>query len=381
MDIFISQSTAYELTLLLVFSLAILIQLFYYLVIYSRLLFFKRKGPVTDEEQLPSVSIVICARNEESNLEQFLPLVLEQKYPEYEVVVVDDCSSDDTDMVLKRLSQKYKHLRTTAIKPDAKFSHGKKLALTIGIKAAKYDWLLLTDADCRPESDMWIATMATNFQNNNLVVLGYGGYIPSKGFLNKLIRIDTFFIALQYLSFALFGKPYMGVGRNLAYKKELFFQNKGFASHSLLNSGDDDLFIQQIANKKNTVVEYRAQSHTRSVAHTTFGEWFKQKKRHLTTGPHYRASLKFWLVLEPFSRLLFWVSGILLIALGYYIPVIAGAMGFRVVLMFFILNFAMNRLKERKIFILSLVYDLFSPLLFSTLMLANRFTKKRSRWN
>lgn len=381
MDFLISQSTTYELALLLVFSLAILVQLFYYLAIYIRLLFYKRKGTQPNDGQLPPVSVVICARNEENNLEQFLPMVLEQKYPEYEVVVVDDCSSDDTDMVLKRLSQKYKHLRTTTIKPDEKFSHGKKLALTIGIKAAKYDWLLLTDADCRPESDNWIASMAQNFQGNTKVVLGYGGYIPSKGLLNKLIRFDTFFIAMQYLSFALFGKPYMGVGRNLAYKKELFFQNKGFASHSLLNSGDDDLFIQQVSNKSNTVVEFSTQSHTRSVAHTTFGEWFMQKKRHLTTGPHYKPSMKFWLMLEPLSRLLFWVSGILLLVFEFNLPVIAGAMGFRIVIMFFILNFAMNRLNERKIFIISLVYDLFAPLLFSALMLTNRFTKKRTRWN
>ena len=311
----------------------------------------------------------------------FLPSVLEQEYPAFEVVVVNDCSFDDSEMVLRRLSAQYQHLRVTTIKPDSKFTHGKKLALTIGIKAAKNDWLLLTDADCKPDSKHWLATMAVNFKSPKQLVLGYGGYIPTKGLLNALIRFDAFFIGMQYLGFALMGKPYMGVGRNLAYRKDLYFNNKGFASHSHIKSGDDDLFVNQVASKEITTVEIRHEAHTRSVASKTFSKWVSQKRRHLTTSPHYKRGIKFWLGLEPMSRILFWLSTVLLIIDQSNLYIVLGVLGFRLILINIILKIAMNRLNERKIFILSLAYDLFSPLFIGILMLANRLTQNRSRWN
>jgi poly-beta-1,6-N-acetyl-D-glucosamine synthase len=380
-NILLSQSTTYELVILSFFLFFFLIQLFYYLFVYLRVPIYRLKGKESSATNtLPPVSVVICARNEHDNLKEFLPSVLEQKYPNFEVIVVDDCSLDDTAILLRDLKLKYSHLKLTSIKPDDKFSHGKKLALTVGIKAATHDWVLLTDADCKPMSEDWIANMAENFTSTNEVVLGYGGYIPEDGFLNRLIRYDTFFIAIQYLGFALAGKPYMGVGRNLAYRKELFFKNKGFASHSFLRSGDDDLFVQQVANKRNTVVEFRPNAHTRSRAHKTFDDWVSQKRRHLTTSPFYRGGIKFSLTLEPLTRILFWALGILLLIQNYF-PIIIGAiLLFRLLLVNVILKIAMNRLNERKIFILSLLYDLFSPLFIGTFMLANRVTLKQNKW-
>lgn len=380
-NVFISQLTTYELILFLVLIFSILLQLFYYMVIYIRVAGYRSPKYVPSNKELPPVSVVICARNEEKNLENFLPLVLEQKYPNFEVVVVDDCSADDTDMVLRRLSAKYENLKTTVIKPDLKFNHGKKLALTVGIKAATHSWLLLTDADCRPESEFWLKEMAKNFHSNNKVVLGYGGYISGKGLLNKIIRFDTFHIALQYLGFALMGIPYMGVGRNLAYRKELFFKNKGFASHNHIASGDDDLFVQQVANKSNTAVEFGHKAHTRSVASATFKEWVTQKRRHLTTSPKYRKGIKFWLGFEPFSRMLFWSAGIMLLINQNFLIIVAGLLLLRLLVSSIIIKIAMNRLNEKKIFLLSLVYDLFSPIFTLTLLLANRLTQKPRKWN
>lgn len=379
MDTIFYESTIYELALFIVFSFFLLIQLFYYLVVFIRVTVCNRKKNSVKTEKVP-VSIIICARNEENNLSNFLPHILEQNYPDFEVVVVNDCSLDDTDMVLKRFSQKYKHLKVTTIKQDEKFSHGKKLALTIGIKAAKNDWLLLTDADCKPNSPEWLSSMAQEFHSPNEVVLGYGGYIQEKGFLNRLIRFDAFFIAFQYLSFALIGKPYMGVGRNLAYKKDLFFKNKGFASHASIISGDDDLFVQQVAKKSNTSVVLAKEAHTRSKPQTTFSGWFLQKKRHLTTSSHYKRGVKFLLGLEPFSRFVFWVTGIVLIAMQFELYITGGLVLFRVLVTSIILKIAMNRLNERKIFLLSLLYDIFSPMLYITLMVANRIKKTKNRW-
>ncbi len=382
MNYFISQLTTLEFTLWIVLVSSILVQLFFYLIIYVRVTPNRSRKEKPALSILPPISVVICARNEEQNLETFLPMVLEQNYPDFEVVVVDDCSSDDTDMVLRRLSGRYPNLKTTAIKPDNKFMHGKKLALTVGIKAAKNNWVLLTDADCKPSSSEWLASMASHFKTPNQVVLGYGGYLAAKGLLNKFIRLDTFFIAMQYMGFALFGKPYMGVGRNLAYTKDVFFKNKGFARYNHIDSGDDDLFVQKVAHSKNTTVEYCAQSHTRSVSCSTAKEWIKQKRRHLTTAPLYRGGIKFWLGLEPVSRILFWISGIiLLLTSSQYIEFVAAVMAFRILVMLIVVKIAMIRLNERKIFLLSLVYDMLSPIVIGILVIANSLTKKRIKWN
>lgn len=374
------ESSSLQLALFSVLALTLSIQLIYYFFIYLRIGIYK-PNPLKKTSKAIPISVVICARNEEVNLEAFLPTILEQDYTDYEVIVVNDCSVDNTDMVLKRLQQQYKHLRFTTIKPDEKFSHGKKLALTVGIKAAKNEWLVLTDADCRTQSNRWLTQIASNFSDNHEVVLGYGGYIAEKGMLNKIIRFDAFFIALNYLGLALIGKPYMGVGRNLAYRKDTFFRNKGFASHSLLHSGDDDLFIHEVATKQNTAIEIAIDSKTLSNPRKTFAAWVAQKKRHLTTGPRYRSSIKLLLFLEPFTRLLFWLSGIWLICIFTNPFIIAGVLIFRLIVMSIILNAALRRLDEAKLFLISFLYDLLSPLLYFWLSISNSFNKKQYRWN
>ncbi len=262
------------LIILIAFCLVGAIQLFYYIFIYLRLPIHK---PVTEPEIFEPVSVVICARNEAENIEKYLPVILNQDYPDFEVVVVNDCSLDETEDILKRFKNQYSNLKTTFIKEDEKFNHSKKLALTVGIKAAKNEWLLLTDADCVPENNQWLKTMAKNFKTDSSILLGYGGYFQKPGLLNIIIRYETAIIAIQYFSFALFGIPYMGVGRNLAYRKSLFFANKGFASHARLVSGDDDLFVNEVATATNITIEPFA--HTRSEAKDTFEKSDRSEKQ------------------------------------------------------------------------------------------------------
>ena len=205
------------------------------------------------DSDLPKVSVIVCARNEGTNLSDYLHTLLHQDYPCYEVIVVNDGSEDDTQQVLERYAQQCNNLYITFVPREARVISSKKLALTIGIKAAHYDYLLLTDADCRPESRNWIREMMNGFVRGGEqteVVLGYGAYMEKQTVLSSLISYDTLFIGLQYMGMAAAGHPYMGVGRNLAYKKSTFFQHDGF--RGLLNerSGDDDLFVNKVAAKK-----------------------------------------------------------------------------------------------------------------------------------
>lgn len=375
----IRNSKPYELIIVGVLLVSLLIQLYYYLGIYLKVVFFKKTGENPTEK--PPVSIVICARNEEENLKHFLPKVLEQNYPNYEVIVVNDCSSDNSDIVLENLQKQHPHLRVTTIKEDEKFTHTKKLALTVGIKAAKNEWLLLTDADCIPQSNLWLATMAENFNGNTDIVLGYGGYLSEKGLLNKFVRFDTMSIAMNYLGLAILGKPYMGVGRNLAYKRSLFFKNKGFASHSQLESGDDDLFVREVANGSNTKVEFRANSQMLSVPRKTQSNWVKQKRRHTSTSCYYNFGIKFLLGLEPASRLMFYASAITLIALLYFPYIIGATIAVRFIVQISINKAVMKRLNEKKILLISLLWDFYSLYFYGKLLILNSLTPKKSKWN
>jgi len=348
------------------------IQMFYYLWYYLAPSVYKAKDKeVTD---IP-VSVIICARNEAANLEQFLPHVLAQDYPDYEVIVVNDCSEDNSYEVLGKLLSEYPHLRISTVNKDPKFTHNKKFAQFIGIKAAKNEILVFTDADCQPGSDKWLSSVVSNFTVETDIVLGYGGYFRQKGLLNAYIRYDTMWIALSYLGMAIRGIPYMGVGRNLAYRKSLFFEKKGFGTHSHIISGDDDLFVNSNATSSNCRVEFRHPAHTRSVPAITGSDWIKQKKRHFTTAPLYRLKHKLLLSLEPFTRLIFYISFIILVTKGFSPAATISVFGSRLLAQSVVFTMGCRRLNEKGIVIISIFFDIFSPLINSSIYISGLLRK------
>lgn len=266
------------------------------------------KGVGSSEEGCPGVSVLVCAHNEAYNLSAYLYALLSQDYPTYEVIVVDDGSEDKTREVIESYMVQDKRLRITFVPKEARVRSTKKLAITLAAKAAQYDYLLLTDADCTPESTHWISEMMKGFgPSTKEIVLGFGAYFYEKGFVNRLVRYDTLFNGLHYLSAAAHGHPYMGVGRNLAYKKELFFKTGGFKKMMTNRAGDDDLFVNHVATRKNTSVVLSRNSITWSPAKTTMRDWWQQKRRHLSVSHDYRWSTKIRLALEPMSRGLFYL--------------------------------------------------------------------------
>ena len=363
--------------ILLVFAASFVVQMIYWWLVHARLIFHK---PLSSHIRKLPVSIIICARNEEENLKKNLPLILEQDYPEFEVIVVNDSSADGTEDILRDLKKEYPHLRCSSIKENIHIRRGKKLALTIGIKAANHEWVLLTDADCSPAGKDWLSVMQRNFNKQVGVVLGYGAYSRRKGLLNMFIRYDALFIAIQYIGFAIAGFPYMGVGRNLAYRKELFFRNKGFASHYELASGDDDLFINEIANKKSTKIEIRHESHTISEPKKSWKDWYYQKKRHLTTGPRYRPLTKFLLGTEIMSRILFYAGFGALLAFHILLPYILGIFIVRMLSTIVIIKLSMTRMNEKYLLLISPLLDIVLPLMHIYMVFSNYVASKRARW-
>ncbi|MGH2553628.1 MAG: glycosyltransferase [Chitinophagaceae bacterium] len=321
------------------------VQVFYYAWFFSRIAFYKYKSKIKSQQH--PVSVIICARDEDENLARNLPGVLVQSYPStYEVVVVNDNSQDDSKYILQELKKTFKSLNVVELTQEAKLISGKKYPLSVGIREARHEILLLTDADCVPSSEHWIEKMQNGFDKEIEIILGYGAYHRKKGLLNKLIRFETFHTALQYLSYALAGMPYMGVGRNLSYKKSLFIRNKGFSSINHIPSGDDDLFINKNATRENTAVVIDPDAITRSIPKTTWSSWLHQKSRHYTTAKFYKPKHKILLGLYFATQFIFYP--LLTAAIIFYDwKFVLAIFGIRLLLQAFVLYKSMRKMGEK----------------------------------
>lgn len=286
--------------------IVLIFQLYYIVFVYGKLARFKVESH-QEIQHFPSTSVIICASNEEENLKCFLKSVLEQDYPHFEVIVVDDHSTDESRWILENLKQEYPHLRTVEIKEHIRLKHSKKFALTLGIKAAKYENLIMTDADCEPNSKFWLREMIAAYGEHTQIVLGYSPYFKERSFLNKLIRFETTHTAMSYLSYALKKDAYMGVGRNLSYLKSLFFSGKGFNAHMHIKSGDDDLFVNQNATSENVTIAIHPDAHIYSVPKKTWKSYYKQKARHSGASVIYKKKHQWMLATQLITAMLFYV--------------------------------------------------------------------------
>lgn len=357
---------------------------------YAVLFRLKKYNAGIPEKDLQPVSIIICAKNEAVNLFQFLPFVLQQNYPKhlFEVIVVNDQSTDQSAEILNQLAHQYPQLKIVSIASDViKTLPGKKYALVQGIKAAKHDRILLTDADCKPSSDQWLKEMANT---DSEIVLGYGAYEEQPGLLNKFIRWETANTCMQYASYTHAGMTYMGVGRNLSYRKSLLAtleQDRAFQQiYKSTPSGDDDLLISKIARKDNVVVCLEKEAHTISIPQKTWSAWWKQKTRHASTGKYYPQKIKNLLGLYGLSHSLYWFIGLPL--LGYTISNFKFQISDGLVVMLIVARLAMywynaaqwyRQLNEKKLLLFYPLGDL-GWALYNVFLSPYIFWKNRQAW-
>ena len=339
------------------FIAVVSIQVAYYL---SFLFAFSIKRAENRLKKHIPISLIICAKNEAENLRKNIPLILEQAYSNFEIVLVNDSSFDDSLEIMKNFEANNNNVKLVDVKINEAFWGNKKYALTLGIKASKHDFLVFTDADCTPNSKDWLAQVSSQFSNEHTIVLGYGAYAKKKlSFLNKMIRFETVMTALQYFSYAQMGIPYMGVGRNMAYRKDLFFNNRGFNNHMSIKSGDDDLFINEVANASNTALCFTKESFTISEPKTSFKAWILQKRRHISTAHFYKLKHKFLLGLFYISQLLFWILGISLLMIGFSWPWMVSLIGLRLAIQWLCFGFTAKKFEETDLIILMPILELF----------------------
>jgi glycosyltransferase involved in cell wall biosynthesis len=302
----------------LLFFIAAATQFLYLTLVFGRVAFvykFIDKGE--DEKKPEGVSVIIAARNEREHLEKLIPELFRQDYPVFEVVVVNDRSTDDTEDLLRELSAHFPLLRPVNIRYTPDHVTAKKYALTLGIKVSKYDIVLLTDADCKPVSTKWVRLMSAPVRNaNKIFALGHGSYLNQPGILNKMIQFETMLTALYCFSFGLWQAPFMGIGRNLCYRKDFFMEQKAFKNLWHIEGGDDDLFVNRHANKKNTAVVIHPESITVSIPKTSFKDYLIQKNRHFHAGKYYKPKDKLKLGIYSFSHLVFWGTALIILVNG-----------------------------------------------------------------
>ncbi len=361
----------------------VLLYLFIFVVLLNccfYLLFSKFSFAISSEnnsEKKFPVSLIVCAKNEAKNLKKHIPFWLEQDYPEFEIILINDASFDGSIEVMESFAKNNPKIKIVDVENNEAFWGSKKYALTLGIKKATHQRMIFTDADCQPASKNWLSEMSSHFSENKQVILGFGAYKKTKGFLNKLIRFETFITAVQYFSYAKAGIPYMGVGRNLAYTSKIYFNNRGFMSHMNIQSGDDDLFVNEVATKKNTAICFSKESFTYSLPKKSWKEWFKQKIRHISTAKLYKPKHKILLGLFYLSQILFWILATLtLVFFDWKIPL--GIIIFRFLFQYIILFNAAKKLEQKDLLFWLPFLELFLILFQFTIFISNSSSKPTS---
>ncbi|MDJ0645494.1 MAG: glycosyltransferase [Flavobacteriaceae bacterium] len=354
------------------FILIVSIQFVYWLLLFGKFAFAQQQRIV--EEVVP-VSIIIAARNEAENLKELVPLLLTQHHQTFEIIIVNDASTDSTVEVVNSFGKE--HLKLITIPAVPNYFGNKKNAITQGIKAAHYEHLLFTDADCRPASSNWVTQMTSLLNKDKAIVLGYGAYKKLPSFVNKLIRYETLVTAIQYFSYSKIGLPYMGVGRNLSYKKDLFLEASGFESHGDIKSGDDDLFINEMATEKNTANCFSKESFTISEPKKTYKSWFHQKRRHISTATYYKPIHQFLLAGFFVSQLLFWVLAIILLAFSLNWQFVILFIAIRCIAQYTVVSRSASKLNEKDLVLVAPVLDIIVVLTQLALFCSNLIQKPK----
>ncbi|MCG2418144.1 glycosyltransferase [Aequorivita sp. F47161] len=361
--------------LLYVFGAVALINCAYYLL-FSKFSFLTvAKNNVSET---PSISLIICAKNEAKNLQKNIPLWQQQTYPNFDIILINDASVDESLEVMEAFAEKDKRIQIVNVKNNEAFWASKKYALTLGIKRSKNNRLVFSDADCYPASKEWLAIMASKFSSEKQLVLGYGAYEKQPGFLNKIIRFETLMTAVQYFAYAKAGNPYMGVGRNLAYTSDLFYETKGFMSHMKISSGDDDLFVNEAATAKNVAICTEPEAFTYSFPKKKKNKWLTQKKRHYSTAKRYKPKHRFLLAVYYSFNLLFWLLAVATLFTEFWVYGLA-IIFIRFLFQYIIIGKAATKLKEQDLILLIPFYELFLVVTQLSIFISNS-GEKNSRW-
>lgn len=360
-------------------ALMLIIQTVYYFAVYGKLFFKRKKQNLTSPKQnevLPPISVIIATKNEEYNLKERLGFFLEQDYPEFEVIVVNDASTDETEYILKAFSKLYTNLKVVNIVENVNKFRGKKFPISLGVKSAKYDHLIFSNADCQTQGFEWLKYMASHFDGEHQIVIGFSRFQKCKGFFNNILQYDNATTAMNFMGLALSGKPYRGDGRNIAYHKDLFYKVGGFTKHYNITLGEDDIFIKDTATSKNTTVALEPESFVTTSTKRTFKDWKSEKKNRIQTYKQYKPSTKFFLSILPWTTTLFYLFGATLALISFPYQYLLIALLLKFILQITIYFKTCRCLGIKRIFIFAPLFEIYFLFFNARIRLVSLFTKK-----
>ncbi|WP_026777388.1 glycosyltransferase [Polaribacter sp. Hel_I_88] len=347
------------------------IQILYYLIFSSFL--FKQKKKANNTEKVP-VSLIVFAKNSATNLQQNLPNYLAQDYPEFEIVLIDNASSDDTEDVIESFVAKHKNIKVVSVENNEAFWNNKKYALTLGIKAAKYDHLLFSNINSSPINEHWVTEMSKKFTLKKTIILGYEKYKKENSIKNLFIRFHRLLKAIQCFAFAKQGSPFMAFGNNLAYKKTEFFKVNGFIKHIKIKFAEDDLFIKDAATKENISYAISKNSFVETDAPKSFNDWFQEQRLLSSIEEHFKFKNQFFLNLFFISKLLFYVLGAILFFLYPWQIILGIVLGYFLV-QYIIIGLSAKKLQEPQIIFFLPLLEISLLLIQISIFIANLISK------
>lgn len=365
-----------------VLGVVVLLLLLYYFALYGRFVFRKEKKPAPVED-LPPVSVVLAARDESHLLIKSLPVLLSQDYPNYEVVLVNDNSIDETSDLVKEFKNTYPNIHYVDMTSSISNIRGKKFPLAIGIKAAKNEVVVLTDASSIPSSPYWLQHIAGRFTRKTRVVFGGVSVIRKSGFINALMRFDAVRNIITSFSYTLAGMPVMANGRNLAYTRTLFLKNKElFMAQPRMPYGDDDIFMNKVAATATCDVEPDSDALI-SQTGLTPSRWFQQKKASFVTRSYYTTGSRILLKAYNFLSFLFYAALVctivfclkdfVLLGIGIGVAVL------KIAAQHLVFGKAAKKINEKGLTPFLLLYDLVFVFLNPCINFLSKFEKRKWR--
>lgn len=359
--------------ILILFLITILIQVIFWVFVFGRFAFNSFKNSPLNKEYQQGLSIIICAKNEAYNLSEYLPFILSQEYKLFEVIVVNDHSTDTTQNILNNFLKHYQNLKVVSVTDNKYNLLGKRNALLQGINAAQYDWLVLTDADCKPATNKWLQYMAAPLHQGKILSIGYSPYFKEKSLLNTIIQYETFYTALQYFSLAHLKTPYMAVGRNMAYTKSFFMNSKKFLEPTSI-SGDDDLLVNELVTKENFELVIHNDSFVFSKPSPNWARWFYQKIRHLSAGKFYKTLHRIILATLNGSAILLSLLSLLLVFSGGYFSLLIYSLLLIITVQLIVSYWALKKFNNQSMLIWAVVLNFLFPMILITLATVSMFT-------
>jgi len=354
------------------------IQLFYTLHFYARWAFYKKKN-ANAQVHYPPVSVIIAARNESDNLYENLPHILCQDYPDFEVIVVNNQSIDDSNWILIAFARQFPRLKVVELSKSPHLRPGKKLPITLAIKAAKHEHFVLTDADCKPASSSWLKDMMAAGSSQQELVIGYSPFSKQKGFLNRLVRYDNTWMAASSNAYALGNFPYKANGRNMAYSKQIFQKTNGFKNHYAIIPGDDDLFLNDAMRYTKPALCTDTSAFVHAHAPKTWNAWLRQKAKHHATAARYSFIKRLLLGIYPTSVVLLWISFVALLFNKAFLPLSGGIFLCTLVIKWWLQGRSLNKLGEKKLGLFFPFWDLLHSILMPVIYYISE-RQKYYRW-